>query len=155
MSKRSGAFACALAAVLFVSACSGGGNDSADDTRTTRSLDCAWPMFGRGADRTFAYPAKCPTSLTPDSVSRLQQKWFRPTSDVVTATAAIADDSAFVGDWSGKFYAISLADGRVRWTYSAPPQKNVYSGQIVASAAVADVGDDRRVFLRRARRCTR
>ena len=104
-------------------------------------------MFGRDIARTFAYPSQCKTALSPDSVPRLRQKWFYKTADVVTATPAIADDTAFVGDWSGKFYALSLADGRIRWTFSAPPQKNVYSGQIVASAAVADVGGERRVFF--------
>src|SRR4029077_14743963 len=75
------------------------------------------------------------------------QLWFRKTSDVVTATPAIADNVAYVGDWSGKFYALSLTDGSIRWTFSAPPQKNVYSGQIVSSAAIADVGRERRVFF--------
>ena len=104
-------------------------------------------MFGRDTSRTFAYPSSCETALAPDTAGRLRQKWFRKTSDVVIASPAVADDTAFVGDWSGKFYAISLADGSIRWTYTAPPQKNVYSGQIVASAAVADVGGDRIVFF--------
>src|SRR5690242_3407693 len=104
-------------------------------------------MFGHDTSRTFAYPSSCKTALAPGTAGRLRQKWFRKTSDVVTATPAVADDTAYVGDWSGKFYAISLDDGSIRWTYTAPPQKNVYSGQIVASAAVADVDGERRVFF--------
>jgi outer membrane protein assembly factor BamB len=77
----------------------------------------------------------------------LQQTWFRKTSDVVTATPAVADDTAYVGDWSGKFYAISTTDGSIRWTYTAEPHENVYSGQIVASAAVADVDGERLVVF--------
>jgi polyvinyl alcohol dehydrogenase (cytochrome) len=111
------------------------------------SLDCAWPMFGRTPARTFAYPATCATDLSPATAGRLQQKWFRRTSDVVTATPAIADDTAYVGDWSGNFFALSLVDGSVRWQYAAPTSANVYAGQIVSSAAVADAGGERRVFF--------
>jgi polyvinyl alcohol dehydrogenase (cytochrome) len=147
MAKRSCALACTFAAVVLAAACGGGGKSGTSRGRAARSLECAWPMFGRDAARSFAYPSRCSTPLAPDSVSRLRQKWFRPTSDVVTATPAIADDSAFVGDWSGKFYALSLADGSIRWTFTAPPHKNVYSGQIVSSAAVAEVDRERRVFF--------
>ncbi len=150
MAQRSFALGCTVAAVaLSVAACgSGGGSAKASPTAPVRgSLACAWPMFGRDTSRTFAYPSGCKTAISPDTVGRLQQKWFRPTSDVVTATPAVADDTAYVGDWSGRFYAISLDDGSVRWAYTATPQKNVYSGQIVSSAAVADVGGERRVFF--------
>ena len=87
--------------------------------------------------------------LAPTPCGRLQQQWFRKTSDVVTATPAVADDTAYVGDWSGKFYAISLDRRRHSLDlHRAEPHKNVYSGQIVASAAVADVDGERRVVLR-------
>src|SRR5262245_41411144 len=149
MAQRQVALACTVAALVLAAACSSdGGSSKASPTEpATRSLGCEWPMFGRDTSRTFAYPSYCETAIAPDTVGRLRQKWFRPTSDVVTATPAVADDTAYVGDWSGKFYAISLADGSIRWTYTAPPQKNVYSGQIVSSAAVADVGGERRVFF--------
>ena len=104
-------------------------------------------MFGRDVARTFAYPSRCPSTLSPDTVARLRQKWFYKTADVVTATPAVAGNTVFVGDWSGTFYALSIDGGAVRWTFSAPPQKNVYSGQIVSSAAVADVAGERRVFF--------
>ena len=74
-------------------------------------------MFGRDIGRTFAYPSSCDTALTPDTVPRLRQKWFLTTSDVVTATPAVVDDTAFVGDWSGRFYAISLTTGKTEWTF--------------------------------------
>src|SRR5262249_54304995 len=59
----------------------------------------------------------------------------------------VADGLVYVGDWSGTFSALSITDGAVRWSFAAPRQKNVYSGQIVASAAVADAGGERRVFF--------
>jgi outer membrane protein assembly factor BamB len=147
MGKRFGAAALVIAIALLAAACGSGHDDATKPVRASRSMDCAWPMFGRSPSRTFSYASSCDTELAPDTVGRLRQRWFVRTADVVTATPAIADDTAFVGDWSGRFYAISLATGHTVWTYSAPPQKNVYSGQIVASAAVADVGGERRVFF--------
>src|SRR3954468_17285563 len=148
MAKRSFALACTVATVLLAACGGSGGSSKASPTTPDQgSLDCQWPMLGRDTSRTFAYPSDCETALAPDTVGRLQQKWFRKTSDVVTATPAVADDTAYVGDWSGKFYAISTTDGRIRWTYTAAPQKNVYSGQIVSSAAVADVDGERRVVF--------
>ena len=88
MAKRVGALALSVATVVLAAACGdgGGSKDATQERRATTSLACAWPMFGRDATRTFAYPSDCQTTLSPESVSRLQQKWFRPTSDVVTAT---------------------------------------------------------------------
>jgi polyvinyl alcohol dehydrogenase (cytochrome) len=136
----------AAAAMLTVSGVSCGGDDAATSEANT-SLDCAWPMFGRSPARTFAYPERCPTELSPRTVGRLQQKWFHRTADVVTATPAVADDTVYVGDWSGNFLALALADGTVRWSFEAPEHENVYAGQIVSSAAVADVDGERRVFF--------
>ena len=147
MGKRFGAFVCVAVSTLLAAACSSSDKSATPKATTTRSLECEWPMFGRGVTRTFAYPADCDTKLSPTSVPRLRQKWFHKTADVVTATPAIADDRAYVGDWSGAFYALSLSDGKEIWRFDAPPQKNVYSGQIVASAAVADVNGSRRVFF--------
>jgi outer membrane protein assembly factor BamB len=150
MAQRQLALACAVAVFLgvFAACSSDGGSSKAEPAgSSTRSLACEWPMFGRDTSRTFAYPSTCDTAIAPDTVGRLQQQWFRKTSDVVTATPAVADDTAFVGDWSGKFYAISTDDGRIRWAYTATPHKNVYSGQIVSSATVADIGGERVVVF--------
>ncbi len=150
MAQRQVALVCTVAAVVALAAgCSsdGGGSNASPTDPAPRSLECEWPMFGRDPSRTFAYPSSCETAISPGTVGRLQEKWFRKTSDVVTATPAVADDTAYVGDWSGEFYAISTVDGSIRWVYAAEPHKNVYSGQIVASAAVADIGGERRVVF--------
>jgi polyvinyl alcohol dehydrogenase (cytochrome) len=141
----------ALVVVLACAAAACGGDDDDGEDRGARrsgtaSLECQWPMWGRGPDRTFSY-GDCPTKISTDTVERLEQAWFYKTRDVVTATPAVADDTAFVGDWSGRFYAIDLDRGKPRWTYDAPEHGNVYSGQIVASAALADVAKERRVFF--------
>jgi polyvinyl alcohol dehydrogenase (cytochrome) len=141
-----------VAAVVVACACLAGCNGDDDTsspspaTTRTASLDCQWPMFGRNFARTFSYD-DCPTRISTATAPRLTQRWFHTTRDVVTATPAVADDTVFVGDWSGRFYALALGTGAIRWTFDAPRHANVYSGQIVASAAVADVGNDRRVFF--------
>lgn len=104
-------------------------------------------MFGQSPERTFAYPAECQTEISPQSVARLGERWFARTRDVVTASPAIADDTVFVGDWSGRFYALDATTGEERWTFDAPTHDTVYSGQIVSSAAVADAAGERRVFF--------
>ncbi len=65
----------------------------------------------------------------------LRLAWtFRP-SDVdegFEATAAVADGTVYVGGWSGRFYAIELPSGSVRW------QVQACHGAVRASAAVVD-----------------
>ena len=92
---------------------------------------CDWPMWGHGLDRTFSYP--CRTDLSPSTVGDLERRWFFNTADVVTSTPAVVDDTVYVGDWSGRFYALRREDGRPRWTYDTEVHDNVYSGQIVSS----------------------
>jgi polyvinyl alcohol dehydrogenase (cytochrome) len=97
---------------------------------------CAWPMWGRELARTFS--TDC-SGLSPANVSNLHRIWFFNTRDVVTATPAVVDGTVYVGDWSGRFYALRARDGRARWVRNTTPHPNVYAGQIVSSAAVATV----------------
>jgi polyvinyl alcohol dehydrogenase (cytochrome) len=66
---------------------------------------------------------------------------------VVTATPAVVGDSVYVGDWEGTFYALRRSDGSVRWKYSTKIHPTTYSGQIVSSAAVADVDGEQTVYF--------
>jgi polyvinyl alcohol dehydrogenase (cytochrome) len=106
---------------------------------------CDWPVWGQRVERPFAYP--CPTDLGPETVQELKQLWFFNAKDTVTATPAVVDGVAYVGDWSGNFYAIDVKTGKPRWTYEAHVHGQVYAGQIVSSAAVADVKGERTVFF--------
>ena len=40
---------------------------------------------------------------------RLRLRWFFNTRDVVTATPTLVDGTVYVGDWSGRFYALRAA----------------------------------------------
>ena len=106
---------------------------------------CDWPMWGYSISRTFA--TRCPTRIDETSARRLRLRWFASTHDVVTATPALSHGVLYVGDWSGRVVALSARTGERRWTFRAPIHPQVYSGQIVASAAVADAGGVRTVFV--------
>ena len=113
--------------------------------RREPSAACDWPMWGYSPARTFA--TACGSRVTDASASRLRLRWFVPPHDVVTAPPALSHGVLCVGDWSGRVVALSAATGRRRWTFRAPIHPQVYSGQIVASAAVAGAGGARTVFV--------
>ena len=142
--RRARSSALGFALVLLSAACSSRGAQGNDATRHAVAR-CDWPMWGQGPTRTFAYP--CPTAISAATVSRLKLRWFFNAGDVVTATPAVVGDSVYVGDWKGTFYALRRADGTVRWTYSTKVHPTTYSGQIVSSAAVADVAGEQTVYF--------
>jgi polyvinyl alcohol dehydrogenase (cytochrome) len=139
---------CVLLVVL--AACTSKSNNTAtappgtSDGPVAGAGECDWPMFGQNPSRTFSYP--CSTDIDPDTVKDLQLAWFFNTNDVVTATPAVIDGNAYVGDWSGRFYAIETTTGLARWTFQAATEPNVYAGNIVSSAAVTDV-DGRQLVI--------
>jgi len=110
----------------------------------TEHPGCGWPMWGRDPARTFS--TDC-TSINTTNASDLRRIWFFNTHDVVTATPAVVGNSVYVGDWSGRFYALRRSDGRQRWMRQTKVHPRVYAGQIVSSAAVAHVGGIRTVFF--------
>ncbi len=114
-------------------------------TRTAASRACDWPMWGYAITRPFA--TRCASKISASNVNRLRLRWFFNSRDVVTATPAVVDGTVYVGDWSGRVYALRARDGRARWTFTAAPERLVYSGQIVASPAVATVDGVRTVFV--------
>jgi polyvinyl alcohol dehydrogenase (cytochrome) len=93
-------------------------------------------MWGRDPARTFATPC---SGLTPANAGELRRIWFFNTHDVVTATPAVVGDTVYVGDWSGRFYALNAKNGKQRWVRKTKLHRNVYAGQIVSSAAVDTV----------------
>jgi polyvinyl alcohol dehydrogenase (cytochrome) len=117
-----------------------------DDPAASGPIDeCDWPMWGHGPDRTFSYP--CDTAISAATAGDLEEAWFFNAEDAVTATPAVVDGTVYVGDWSGNFYALDLETGEPRWTFRARVHPRVYAGQIVSSAAVADVEGERIVYF--------
>lgn len=109
-------------------------------------------MYGHDAARTGT--SSCPTAPSPGTVGGLLPRWALHTADVVTATPTIVDGVAYVGDWSGRFYALDVKTGTQRWAATlglhrsgkdADRHHGAY-GVITSSAAVTDVGG-RRVVL--------
>lgn len=129
--------------LALTAACSG--TDGSDDNAAGGADDpkpvgeCDWPMWGQNISRTFSYP--CDSELSAGTVDGLAQQWFVNTRDVTTATPAVVGDRVYVGDWSGRFYALDLETGNEIWNYDAPVHPTVYSGQIISSAAVHDLAD--------------
>jgi polyvinyl alcohol dehydrogenase (cytochrome) len=106
--------------------------------------ECVWPMWGRDLGRTFATPC---SGLTPENASDLRRIWFFNTHDVVTATPAVVGDTVYVGDWSGRFYALNAKNGKQRWVRTTKVHPNMYAGQIVSSAAVEKVAGTQTVYF--------
>ena len=76
----------------------------------------------RGAHAPSA--ASRPTATPPSRPTRsasCAQEWFFATDDAVTATPAVVDGTVYVGDWSGRFYAIDLDSGELDWSFTAEP----------------------------------
>jgi polyvinyl alcohol dehydrogenase (cytochrome) len=82
-------------------------------------------------------------------------RWHIHTDDVVTAIPTVYHGVVYVGDWSGKFYALDEATGSTLWTTVLGPKRadgnadthtGAY-GTITSSAAVAEIGHRRIVFV--------
>jgi outer membrane protein assembly factor BamB len=84
-----------------------------------------WPLF-RGVPQATG-------RSDGEIVPPLREVWKKTVPDgSFQATAVIADGVVYVGDLDGRFYALSLADGEPRWTFTAP---------VGFSAAAAVAGD--------------
>jgi outer membrane protein assembly factor BamB len=81
-----------------------------------------WPTYGRTPRHTF----QGLTTLTKDSVSSLQQRWFFRTGDAVTAQPILVNGIVYVGSWDCYFYAIDLATGHLKWKYRVKSQPAVH-----------------------------
>jgi outer membrane protein assembly factor BamB len=106
---------------------------------------CAWPMYGHDPGHSFAATRGCST-LSPLGAATMLPSWLLPTPEPVTATPAVADGTAYVGDWAGTFYAVPTAPppfGQAvapRWTFKVDDTAGVAFGRINSSAAMAKVG---------------
>lgn len=96
-----------MAGALLAVAC--GADDGSTEKQPPPSSD--WSRYGFDLAGTRASPE---TFLSPANVGGLREKW-RVEMPGCTATPAIVDGIAYVGDWFGHAYAIEVATGRVLW----------------------------------------
>lgn len=87
--------------------------------------DQDWPTFGYDEANSNYAPAT--TGPTAD----VGRRWQVETDGAVSSSAAVVDDTVYVGDDRGNFYALAVSDGSVRWQFQA-------GGQIASSPAVVD-----------------
>lgn len=88
-----------------------------------------WPMYNRDPEGTRYNPAE--TALGADTVGGLRVLWSLPTPAAVHGTPAVVDDTVYVGDASGTFYALDAATGVPQWVTKV-------GGPITASALVTE-----------------
>ena len=71
--------------------------------------DAEWPRFGQGTAGQNATAAGLP--------SQLSQVWVSETGAPVRSSAAIAENTVYVGSDDGYLYALDLETGALRWRY--------------------------------------
>ena len=142
-----GTLAVAVAAVLAGALVACGSGEPADPTASvSQAPTCDWAMAGQGVARTHATTCRAAGAIGKGTLGRLEQVWFTPTRAEVTGAPAIVGGSIYLGDWSGRVYALRRSDGRERWHRDLPEHPPVYAGQIPASPIVTSLGG-RRVLV--------
>lgn len=144
-----------VALALTLAGCASDGSDGAarpDEERgaaTTVEQDdsCTWPMAGQNLRRTHATGCTSEGAVGADTLDRLAPVWFTETRAEVTGAPAVTDDALYLGDWSGRVYALDRATGSVRWTRDVPVHPPVYAGQIPASPTVTELDGEEVVVV--------
>ena len=106
---------------------------------------CDWPMWGQRIERPFASP--CQTEISPQTAKDLKQIWFFNAKDTVTATPAVVDGVAVRGRLVGQLLRDRPRDGEIALDLPGARARPGVRGQVVSSAAVADVKGVRTVFF--------
>lgn len=100
----------------------------------------AWQLFRRDLQNTGEAPGTLP--------EKLELLWEVETPDGVTSTPVISRGRAYCGTVSGDLHCITLADGKVQWTYKSVEvvEKNSFAPAFNAALAMNDKlifgGDD-------------
>lgn len=136
----------ALAVSLLVAACGSDGSAAPDQPGAVASADvpsgCTWTTAGGSLARLHASGCEEASAIGADTLDRLVPVWSIDTQAEVTGAPAITEDAVYLGDWSGRVYALDRATGEERWHVDTPPEPNVYAGQIPASPTVAEVAGE-------------
>ncbi len=100
----------AAAAFATLAAPAVGGTDATTQPASAPTVD-EWPMFRGDPHLTGVAAGRLPASLAV--------RWRHVCPEAVASTAAIVGETVYVGCDDAHLYALDLADGRVRWTYTA------------------------------------
>ncbi len=88
-----------------------------------------WTMYGAGDRRTQAHPA---IRVRPP----FRVVWSRGVGSLVEFPAVVSDGVAYVGNYKGTVYALSMRNGRYVWRYDPPGGKMASSPAIWGDALV-------------------
>lgn len=102
--------------------------------RAGSAAGCDWTMYGHDLAHTFQQAC---TSIDAGNAATLRPRWMLHTPDSVTASPALAAGVLYDGDWSGNFYAVEAAGGRVIWHDVLDDGETVSYGRITGSPTVA------------------
>ena len=72
-----------------------------------------WPMGGQNLQNSRSQST---TTITPENVGSLKQKWVFTTGGNVSATPAVYQGTVYFPDWAGNFYAVDAKTGALVWS---------------------------------------
>jgi outer membrane protein assembly factor BamB len=154
---RAGVGALLVGIVLLGGACGGDSSDEGEPAEVVGSdlgLPGEWPTFAQNLERTGFNSDE--TKLTKENADRLVVKWRFATDGPVAASPVAATVEVpsegpvrvvIAGSYDGNVYAIRADDGSELWRYAVKPHPGVSYGAIVASAHLAEIDGEPRVFI--------
>lgn len=91
--------------------------------------DLQWTMYGASPSRT---QAQREIAIRPP----FKVVWSRGVGSLIEFPAVVADGVAYIGNYSGTIYALSMADGKRVWRYDPPGGKMASSPAVVGRNVV-------------------
>ena len=91
--------------------------------------DLQWPMYGANARRTQTH---ADISLRPP----FRVVWSRGIGSLIEFPAVVDQGVAYIGNYKGTIYAVSMRNGKIVWKYDPPGGKMASSPAIVGNDVV-------------------
>lgn len=91
------------------------------------TCEAAWPMY----QHDDSHHASGCSSISQQNATTLHLGWYHSTSGAVTAEPTVADNTVFVGESTGTFYALNQATGASKWTFSVTSPQTCFRDQPV------------------------
>jgi len=80
---------------------------------TSMAYGQGWPMGGQNLQNSRSQSV---TTISPQNVGTLTEKWVFTTKGNVSATPAVYDGTVYFPDFAGYFYAVNASNGVLRWS---------------------------------------